>query len=82
MGGLQPERQGAVRLPVEAGAEGDEPVDQARSRLGDAQGNLRLGQAGARGERVVRVERGRIVRAHRGGDAALCPTRGGSGPEG
>ena len=76
VGGLQPEGQRAVRLTVETGAEGDEPLDQTRTRLRNAKRHVRLGEPGARGKRIVRVQRGCIIRPHCGGDAALGPAGG------
>ena len=70
---LEPEREVAVAVGVEAHAERLE-VAEARGRLRgeDARGRL-AHEAAAGRERVLEVQRGRVVGGERGGEPALGP---------
>ena len=82
MGCFEAQGKFAILGPVERRAEADQPVDEARPLGGDAQGDVWLGEPGAGHAGIGRVERGRIVGTHGGGDAALGPARGGAEAKG
>ena len=73
MGRLQSQREGAVLSPVEMDAEPLQRRDRGRPFLGDPAGDLRVGQAGAGGDRVLGLEMRGIVRADSRGQPALGP---------
>ena len=73
MRGFEPEREAAVGDAVEAHAETREPYDRGRRGARKPIDDRSVAQAVAGGERVGGVQGRAVVRADRGGEAALRP---------
>ena len=74
--GLQALDEAAVRVPVERRAQGGECADRVGPGGHQGAHRLRVGQAGARGQRVRPVQLGAVVRPQRRGHPALRPGGG------
>ena len=75
MRGLAAERVAIGRFAIEAHAERGEFFDRVRRVRRETRGDMRLHEPSARGDRVGRMQRGRIVVADGRRDAALRPGR-------
>ena len=73
MRGLEPERKAPVLHAIEAHAEPREPLDRGRGGAREKVDDRSAAEAVARRERVCGVQGRAVVRAHRGGQAALRP---------
>src|SRR6185503_1701988 len=74
---LEPEREVAVAVGVEANADPLEVAEALRRLLAEHLGGRAAHDPSARGQRVLEVALRRVVGGERGGEAALRPVGGG-----